>query len=474
MINLDLIDKLIAVVVVILALTLFVQSLQALLKKVLKLKSLQIEQSLVHLFYYVLEDKTVLNKLSGITDHSPFLRYINPLAKHPADHSPEVSALYHSVATEFKRVGRLTWKGKLMLDSVSKQDLTKFLDKVPAGDLIGKLYPGAVEELATVGAQLRFLDEAMSIIQSQSQSLLNPDELASLEKLISDIKSVFGESGINSQLIIGDILDLKQINPEQLLADLKNAQDQIGNAIAKLKTDPNATAAANTLGKALDGLKVITAAVSKLSASVNSLRAIVDRVNVWFDTVMQSFDERYNRSMKTVTLIICALVVILLNANIINIYREISTNDARRSLVLQTADRYRASQTNQNANTNQTAVNGAEDLEKLYEEGRSVINKNIADYTSLGFKGPSWMLAVPDWIKGTGFYANPEYHSLEFRFWQAARTVIGWLIMTLLLSAGAPFWQDTLESLFGLKNLLRKQSDTSNVATVSGAGQPKP
>jgi hypothetical protein len=47
------------------------------------------------------------------------------------------------------------------------------------------------------------------------------------------------------------------------------------------------------------------------------------------------------------------------------------------------------------------------------------------------------------------------------------------MIMVMLLSAGAPFWQDTLESLFGLKNLLRQKSDTKNIEDGKG-GQPKP
>ena len=51
--------------------------------------------------------------------------------------------------------------------------------------------------------------------------------------------------------------------------------------------------------------------------------------------------------------------------------------------------------------------------------------------------------------------------------------VFGAVGMALLLSVGAPFWQDTLESLFGLKNLLRKRSDTRNVEEEKG-GQPKP
>jgi len=52
-------------------------------------------------------------------------------------------------------------------------------------------------------------------------------------------------------------------------------------------------------------------------------------------------------------------------------------------------------------------------------------------------------------------------------------TLIGWTIMVMLLSVGAPFWQDALESLFGIKNLLRQRSGTQNIETRSGAGQPK-
>jgi hypothetical protein len=62
--------------------------------------------------------------------------------------------------------------------------------------------------------------------------------------------------------------------------------------------------------------------------------------------------------------------------------------------------------------------------------------------------------------------------------WWASRRhdvngLLGWGIMALLLSVGAPFWQDALESLFGIKNLLRKKSDTKNIEEQQG-GQPKP
>lgn len=46
--------------------------------------------------------------------------------------------------------------------------------------------------------------------------------------------------------------------------------------------------------------------------------------------------------------------------------------------------------------------------------------------------------------------------------------------MALLLSVGAPFWQDTLESLFGLKRLIRQNGQAQNVDEGSGEGQTKP
>lgn len=45
--------------------------------------------------------------------------------------------------------------------------------------------------------------------------------------------------------------------------------------------------------------------------------------------------------------------------------------------------------------------------------------------------------------------------------------------MPLLLSVRAPFWPDTPESLFGLKGLIRKKSQTENVEDRPGAGETK-
>jgi len=73
---------------------------------------------------------------------------------------------------------------------------------------------------------------------------------------------------------------------------------------------------------------------------------------------------------------------------------------------------------------------------------------------------------VPAFV--TGFKSKPGES-----IWRALRALLGWFIMTMLLSVGAPFWQDVLESLFGLKNKLRQDSGTQNVEDKSGKGQQR-
>lgn len=57
---------------------------------------------------------------------------------------------------------------------------------------------------------------------------------------------------------------------------------------------------------------------------------------------------------------------------------------------------------------------------------------------------------------------QPAWRAMTGAEWWASRgadvqVLVGWALMTLLLSVGAPFWEDALGSLFGIKNLLQKK-----------------
>src|ERR1700730_3224638 len=169
MFNSSILDTLIACVVVILILSLVVQAVQTAIKKLLKLKSRQIEDSLVDLFQNALDQ--LGNKPAGKFDpqarwfswqgikqfikirinRSPVLRLLW-LADHPSDlaQSSQVKTLYDSVVNAFQEVGRVTSRGHLMLDSLAKGDLLKILDKVGTENLL----PEGADRIKTVTVTL--------------------------------------------------------------------------------------------------------------------------------------------------------------------------------------------------------------------------------------------------------------------------------------------------------------------------------
>jgi hypothetical protein len=507
MLNIEALDKVIAMVVVLVALSLFVQSLQALGKKLFKIKSLQIEQSLVHLYHYVL-NKNVLdarhkgkrfgalrNKIDQIVDGSPFMRMVLPRTRHPSERDPQVEALYKGVAGEFRKVGRVTQSGKLMLDSISRDDLLKFMGTMPVAGIISKMLSGEGEvslvDLRTkIAAYLGIIDR----IQKDYEQVVVDTRFVQLQEtfipLLRDVCSFLSGADDGSGAILADMAKLKEVNPKevlQLLDQLPNTINDILEQVQSKNVDPPTLkeATVTALNELKGSLTDVSASIRKVIQAFATVQALKSRVENWYETVMQGFNERYTRSMKTWTVIISACVVILLNANIINIYRDISTSDTKRALILQSAEKFRERAATQKKEelqnsdpTGQQAGNQQNDTaltpEQFYKEATEIVNKNVNDLTSIGLKGPRWIRAVPAFWNGEGYFGEQMKSDPYFRTKLVGRTLMGWLIMTLLLSAGAPFWEDILESLFGLKNRIRKQTGTQNVETPSGAGNPKP
>lgn len=380
MINLDTLDTVIAIVIVLLVLSLIVQAIQSFIKKLFKIKSGTILTSLEDLFKYV---------------------EISSTGKTPKELVSEVTA-------ELKKLGRVSFRGNLMIDSIARDDLLKILEKL-----------GYV--------------------------------------------------------------------------------------------------------------------------------SLLDEVRTWFDTVMQSFEERYTRHMKSVAVCISVVVVIYLNANFFRIYRDFSRasieqqakiasagenllatlkeqqaqSDATSTTTLKTVPQSSASPSSQpplggDAQDSATPTPG-EIKQELEAERRAVVGY-IEDYKSLGLS-PLTLEQTFNWFhsvwgktllrnadglpvnksnlpisddcvqvdmdgkplldsKGQPRDCERVLRPMTWQEWRASRRqdasgLLGWGVMALLLSVGAPFWQDALESLFGIKNLLRKKSDTKNVEEQKG-GQPRP
>src|SRR6185369_10550989 len=88
--------------------------------------------------------------------------------------------------------------------------------------------------------------------------------------------------------------------------------------------------AAESLQKLQRKLEPLSEELQKIAWLPKQLSHILTRADDWYATIMKSFEERYVRSMKTCALVISLLTVIILNANLFGIYRQISGSDQMR------------------------------------------------------------------------------------------------------------------------------------------------
>lgn len=579
--DLGILNTVIAMVIVLLVLSLLVQALQTLLKKLLKLKSRQIEDSLKDLFDTAIASATPPDQTAATTpntDAAPapsaigkIIEKLKTLAKltivgNPDPCSPAATAFTQNVLDEFKKIGRVTKFGNPVLDSLSKEDLLKVMAKFESE----KFFPGYAEKFKELCRQIVALRDAVveltaNAALSGAASSTVAEIRTILAPIFNDVDAIFDGGEIKPGVLFADLLRLSKLDIRGVLKLLDQAQKAI-NDEKKTAAQANNTAEIarlETLASALTGIANKIGNLSQeFDKAVSPLRTKLQQVEIWFDTVTQSFDERYVRHMKAVAIYISIVVVIVLNANFFRIYRSLSTNEIQRDLIVasgpEVLERARkaneaapapsqspaatptpsptppptrsaaaSSTPNATPSPSPSPVSAKAEIEKTRQE----INTLSSDYQAFGFSPISgqqvwsWIQSVGVWTvfepnnKGQlgnfwGFtlarndkgvvvnrdnipipvdckerdkdgkqifkagYCTPDWRVQTFGEWWEGRkgdvvTLLGWGVMVLLLSVGAPFWQDTLESLFGIKQLLRTKTGTQNIETPSGSGQPK-
>jgi hypothetical protein len=516
--DLGILNTIIAVVVVLLVLSLLVQSIQTLLKKILKLKSRQIEDSLKDLYEQAAGAPTETAPSPSFisTIWSTLKRYLR--VKPAAIPATPADVFTNKVLEQFKLIGRQTLFGNAVLDSLSKSDLFKVMGKLESEDF----FPDYVPKFQLLCDQIKGLRTAIDDITNDpvlrgAASTKIAEIRSILAPIFNNVEAILEGTQVKPKILFADLLRLGQLDFHGLLSLLDDAQQAI------TRETEAATAAGNT-GEvaALQKLSTRFAQVSKLIGdlsqkfvdAISPLRNKIEQVELWFDTVTQSFDERYTRHMRTISLIISIIVVILLNANFFQVYKSLSRNDIQRNMLVDAgADLVKDNDGNANgATTSRPASpapspnasptptpNTVAELRKDLQD----IDSIVGTYESFGFK-PLSAEQLRAFIWSTGIWTRPwpddnghhswggfkltkelkdgnevsSWHAQSGADWWESRkdnlvTIVGWAIMVMLLSVGAPFWQDALESLFGIKNLLRQKSSTQNIETQSGAGQTR-
>jgi hypothetical protein len=262
--------------------------------------------------------------------------------------------------------------------------------------------------------------------------------------------------------LIRDITGLREVKWNDVFAAVGDVQQKVEQALADART-ANETARIAALSAVDGALRDVATKLAdlqrKLDSTLAPLSAKLTQVENSYDSVTLSLQERYVRSMKTWAMVISFAVVVVLNANFFTVYTNIATSDAKRSLVLQSRDQIEKLY-NQQANQTSPAQAPNQTVQDWFQAARGQIDQNADIYAGFGFKPLGWSQVTWWWstlTTGQGWWWWRVHHDLQ--------VLLGWMLMALVLSVGAPFWEDALESLLGLKNVLRNKSQSQGQAS---------
>ena len=495
--DLGILNTIIALVVVLLVLSLLVQAIQTLVKKLLKMKSRQIEGSLKDLY------EQVVGQNPEPAPPTPRLTIILNTVKRVLRmkvNLPQTAAdvFKDKVLDQFKNIGRKTLFGNAVLDSLSKTDLFKVMGKLESEDF----FPDYVQKFQVLCDRIDDLRQAIDAITNDellrgSASTKIAEIRSILAPIFNNVSAIVEGKQVKPRVLFADLLRLQKLDVHELLDLIDQAQVAVAKETenAQAAGDAGEVAALQNLSKQLASVaKLIGDLSQKFVDAVAPLRNKIDQVELWFDTVTQSFDERYARNMRTVSIVISIVVVIFLNANFFEVYRSLSSNEVQRNLIIDKGPEIleRSRQATAQASPTPTPAN----IQEALAQSREEIESLSSTYEGFGFTPLStqqlqsfvrslgvWTVVLPSGsVWGETLVEAPEnvytwQNQTPGQWWQSRKrdvtTLVGWAIMVMLLSVGAPFWQDALESLFGIKNLLRQKSGTQNIEDKSGQGQPK-
>jgi hypothetical protein len=180
----------------------------------------------------------------------------------------------------------------------------------------------------------------------------------------------------------------------------------------------------------LDGIELAAPQVQGVVANANAtIDEVKNNIAGAYEGARAAFQKAYAAKNKLFALIISFVVVLALNASVIRIYEILGANQAMSQAIAGTA----ATITNTGvAGQNGNGAGQNADLEQVYEKNRQAITADLQKYPIL-VRTPKYS---EDWDQG----------------W--LKEIAGLLVMGLLVSLGAPFWNDVLKGATGINNVL--------------------
>lgn len=309
----------------------------------------------------VLSIQTVIEKFFGLKTRA-LMNSLEDLFRIITDSPGEAKAsndalridsrqLVNYVAMIIKEMGRRNLFGKFTLDSLAKHDLLMALEQVEAE----RLLPGTTDSFQNVVGAVGELKNKLNEIHPDWLEGDASAKIAALHDaltpLVHDINVLASDGHFHPKVLLGDLYQLRQLKAPETLNILEQIQREVDNKLAtagKAEVETRSALAdlqkagdeellaaahmrANAASYRLQGLSIlyknlkgIAGQMSELGKAFDTafapLRNIQQQVEGLYDTIMKSFEERYSRQMKAVSLIVSLIITVWLNLNIFSLY----------------------------------------------------------------------------------------------------------------------------------------------------------
>jgi hypothetical protein len=284
---------------------------------------------------------------------------------------------------------------------------------------------------AVVILGLSLIVQALQQIIKQTLDLKSTYMRAELLALFGNVKS--GSRFWANVLPIKRLVTVADGLPKQIVDKLEENLRSFGFADLHLLEDVDAKR-----------MKEIVLALPGLDKDPGIKAGVADalvQIDNWFDIAKKAFQEHYERRMRYWAFGLSAIVVVAMNANIFGIAKDFGTNRGMRDGVVAAAPRL------VEIAEAQKPADGSKPLTD--EQRRAVIGERVTEIQKLAAAGTFQILR----------WNTPSGDTLaSFKDFSAAAGAnwLGWLVMTLLVSLGAPFWYDILKTVMGMKERIKQ------------------
>lgn len=228
----------------------------------------------------------------------------------------------------------------------------------------------------------------------------------------------------------------------------------------------------HTLRLVADGLgnnKVAQPLIAMLATADDDLNKLKSAVETWYDSAMDRVSGWYKYHTQWMLFWIGLVIAVALNANTVEIAKQISQNDTlRQSLVNAAASAPRPAQRvpSQGQQTSDTAKTAPATDNTT---GASSDNAGTAEQGATGNEaGSSGANAATDLpnkykvlaqqiseVKGLGLPLGWGNVEMSTRWWAPFYWAVGWLLTAVAVSLGAPFWFDLLNKFMVVRSTVK-------------------